>query len=81
MRRARHPVCLDAEITCENGDTVDSVVSDLSLEGCCVTGIFRIGEKVTLKLPRIGIQEGQVRWCLGNRSGIRFIPPKERDKR
>lgn len=71
-RRARHPVCLDARLTRADGTTSANVVSDLSLDGCCVTGVYRIGEAVTLHVPRIGTLTGQVRWSIGNRSGVRF---------
>ena len=63
---------MDARLTRENGAILDSVVSDLSLEGCCVTGSFPIGERLTVQLTRIGTFHGQVRWSLCNRSGIRF---------
>lgn len=68
----RHPVCLDARITRSDGSITHSVLCDLSLEGCCVTGRFPIGETLTVVMPRIGSLTGQVRWCLSNRTGIRF---------
>ena len=62
-----------------DGREFDSVVSDLSLDGCCITGRFAIAETLTVTLPRIGRLTGQVRWSIGNRSGLRFArrePPR-----
>jgi hypothetical protein len=75
-RRTRHLVCLDARLTRADGTLTHSVVSDLSLEGCCVTGRLPIAEKVTVVVPRIGSLTGQVRWSFANRSGIRFARPE-----
>jgi hypothetical protein len=69
---------MDARLARADGSGADSVVSDLSLEGCCVTGRFPIGDTLTVTLPRIGTLTGQVRWSLGNRSGIRFARASER---
>ena len=65
-------MCLDARLTRADGSVTDSMVSDLSLEGCCLTGRFPIGERLTVLMPRIGVLTGQVRWSLSNRTGIRF---------
>lgn len=65
-------MCLDARITRADGGAVDSSVTDLSLDGCCITGRFSIGEALTIVMPRIGRLHGQVRWSLSNRTGIRF---------
>lgn len=78
LRRARHLVALDAEVTCEAGHVVGSLVSDLSLEGCCVTGTYRIGEWLEVRMPRIGSLRGQVRWSMGKRSGLRFVTVADR---
>lgn len=72
-RRRRHPVQLEAEIMQADGRSAPTIVSDLSLDGCRVAGWFRIGEAVTLRIPRIGVVNGQVRWAVSGRAGIRFI--------
>ena len=50
-----------------------SNVTDLSLDGCCLTGRFKIGEVVRVKIPRIGVHSAEIRWSFLGRTGIRFI--------
>lgn len=71
-RRQRHVVRLEARITHADGREVGTVVTDLSLDGCSVTGSFEIGERVTMSLPKIGNFRGTVRWAIGVRAGVRF---------
>lgn len=71
-RRQRHRVQLEAEIVHADGSTVATIVSDLSLEGCRVTGYYQIGDMLQLHIPRIGRIRGQVRWAMNGRAGIRF---------
>lgn len=72
-RRRRHAVQLEAAITRSDGSIVTSSVSDLSLDGCCLTGTFRIGEQIKITIPRIGTHVAQIRWSFMDRSGARFI--------
>ena len=72
-RQQRHKVDLEAAIVETDGSTRPITVSDLSLEGCKVTAWLRIGDEVTLRLPRVGLVRGQVRWALSGRAGIRFF--------
>ena len=52
---------------------VASDVTDLSLDGCCLTGRFKIGETIKVKIPRIGLHSAEVRWSFLGRTGVRFI--------
>ena len=72
-RRRRHAVRLEAAVTRDGGDTFTSGVTDLSLEGCCLSGAFRIGEQIHLKIPRIGRLSAEIRWAFLDRAGARFI--------
>ena len=72
-RPARNPVSLTALVTRGSGGSQDVPVDDLSLDGCRVSGHFRIGDTVKLKLPRIGELDAQVRWATPGRAGLRFV--------
>ena len=72
-RRQRHAVRLEAAVTRDGGESVTSSVTDLSLEGCCLSGAFRIGEQIQLKIPRIGMLSAEIRWAFMDRAGARFI--------
>ena len=50
-----------------------SSVSDLSLDGCCLTGCFLVGERIEVTIPRIGRHSAEIRWALVGRAGARFI--------
>ena len=45
-------------------------VTDLSLDGCCLTGRFKIGEHLQVKIPRIGVHSVEVRWSFLGRTGF-----------
>lgn len=72
-RRQRHRVQLEADLIQTDGTTSQTIVSDLSLEGCRVMGWFRIGDDVHLRLPRIGEVRGKVRWAMNGQAGLRFV--------
>ena len=77
-RRRRHAVRLEAAVTRDDGETFTSDVTDLSLEGCRLSGAFRIGEQIRLKIPRIGRLSAEIRWAFMDHAGARFvsaIPP------
>jgi len=80
-RRLRHPVQLEAEIVHLDGRESPTIVTDLSLEGCRVNGWFLIGEPVCLRIPRIGLVRGQIRWAMNGRAGVRFHPSAETTER
>jgi hypothetical protein len=72
-RRPRHRVQLEADLIQSDGTTSQTIVSDLSLDGCRVVGWFRIGDEVALRLPRIGLVRGKVRWAMNGQAGVRFV--------
>ena len=72
-RRRRHAVRLEAAVTRSDGSIVTSNVSDLSLDGCCLSGSFIIGELIQVKIPRIGALSAEIRWAFLERAGARFI--------
>lgn len=71
-RRQRHAVRLEASVE-TSGGIVPSNVTDLSLDGCCLSGRFKIGEIVQVKIPRIGVHPAEVRWSFLGRTGVRFL--------
>ena len=60
-------------MTTSGGGIVASDVTDLSLDGCCLTGRFPIGAILELKIPRVGVHSADVRWSFLGRTGVRFI--------
>lgn len=71
-RGHRHRVRLDATVTREGGHAVQVIVTDLSIDGCCLIGMFRIGERVTVEIPRVGKLDAEIRWSFMGRAGARF---------
>jgi hypothetical protein len=80
-RRQRHAVRLKAAVTREDGEILTPDVTDLSLDGCCLSGNFRIGEQIQLKIPRIGKLSAEIRWAFMGRAGARFISSVPRTSR
>ena len=74
-RGLRHSVRLDASVTRANSAEVAAVVTDLSLDGCCLLGQFQIGERLTVKIPKVGSLAAEVRWAFMGRAGARFVTP------
>jgi len=71
-RGRRHAVELDATVL-RDGIEQPSRVTDLSLDGCCLTGNFRIAEHLTVRIQRLGEFPAQIRWALPGKAGARFI--------
>lgn len=71
-RGRRHAVGLDATVS-KDGIDQPSRVTDLSLAGCCLTGDFRIGEHLTVRVARLGEYPAQIRWALAGKAGARFV--------
>jgi hypothetical protein len=78
-RRFRHDVEIAADVHYPGGHSNKSVISNLSLEGCCLIGWFRIGDSLELTIPGIGRTRGRVRWAVGGQAGIRFLSRTELD--
>ena len=72
-RGRRHSVRLEASATRSDGTQVPVIVTDLSLDGCCLIGPFRIGESVTVDIPKVGKLEAEIRWAFMGRAGARFV--------
>jgi hypothetical protein len=70
-RTIRTPVSLTADVSL-NGQCRSVDVSNLTVDGCCINGTYRIGEWLIIKLPRTAELKAQVRWTIWNRSGLRF---------
>ena len=60
-------------MTTSAGGTFASDVTDLSLDGCCLSGRFKIGEALQVKIARVGLHSAEVRWSFLGRTGVRFI--------
>jgi hypothetical protein len=71
-RHNRSSVELKAELSRVVGASETVEVQDISIDGCCVRGYFRVGESVTLRLPKIGGFSARVCWARGGRAGLKF---------
>ena len=78
-RGRRHSVALEAIVGHGDSETASSV-TDLSLDGCCLSGDFRIGERIIVRIPKIGQFPAHVRWALLGRAGVRFERSQARPK-
>ena len=76
-RRRRHAVRLDGTVSRSDGSQSETIVTDLSLDGCSLTGVFRIGECVIVTLPKIGTFPAEIRWAFVGRAGARFKSSSE----
>jgi hypothetical protein len=70
-RANRIPVSIEADVVVRGG-THKVQVTDLTGDGCCVTGTYRIGEWVTIVLPMTNELRAQVRWTIFGKAGLRF---------
>ena len=56
------------------GDCVQTTkVSNLSLDGCGLSGDFAIGERVEIRIARLGQFTAQIRWSVNGHAGARFV--------
>lgn len=51
---------------------IPALFENVSEQGCCIIGDFKIGECFVITLPKIGTVGAQVRWSIGGRAGLRF---------
>ena len=72
-RRVRHAVQLKASVTRSSGAVVSCTLSDYSLDGCCLAGIFTVGERVEIAVRPIGVLPAEIRWAEMGRAGARFL--------
>jgi len=74
-RRARHAVDLEAVVHRADGTKSVARISNFSDEGCRIEadGDFRVGERLSIAIPRMGFVKVQVRWCLPGAAGAKFL--------
>lgn len=74
-RQDRFPVEVDAVVHRADGSQSTALVSNISSEGCRLdaTDDFRIGEMLTIAIPRVGRVKAQVRWALSGSAGAKFV--------
>lgn len=72
QRTNRSAVAMEAELVRACGNKEAIAVEDLSIDGCSVRGWFIEGDRVTIRLPRIGQFAASVRWAARGRAGLRF---------
>ena len=66
---------VDAVVHRADGRQSVALVSNISNEGSRLdaSDAFRIGERLTIAIPRIGRVKAQVRWALLGSAGTKFI--------
>ena len=74
-RKDRHPVAIDAVVHRTDGSKAPVLLTNLSDEGCRIEaeGLFTIGERVQIAIPRMGQVKAQVRWALDGSAGAKFL--------
>lgn len=74
-RQDRFPVEVEAVVHRADGSKSSALVSNISSEGCRLDAAdeFRIGELLTIAIPRIGQVKAQVRWALSGSAGAKFV--------
>ena len=78
-RERRHAVELDATVIRDVAEQA-SRVSDVSLDGCCLSGFFRIGEHLKVRIDGVGEFQAQIRWAFAGKAGARFFPKQAEPK-
>ena len=74
-RKDRHPVAIDAVVHRGDGSKLPVRLSDFSDDGCRIDGEndFRIGERLSIAIPRMGQVKAQIRWALHDAAGAKFL--------
>jgi hypothetical protein len=74
-RKDRHPVAVDAVVRRDDGSTAPVKLTNFSEEGCRIEADdeFRIGERLSIAIPRMGQIQAQVRWALPGSAGAKFV--------
>ncbi|HET7281142.1 MAG TPA: PilZ domain-containing protein [Sphingomicrobium sp.] len=74
-RKDRHAVTIDAVLHRGDGSHSPVTLSNLSDQGCRIEGHndLRIGERLSIAIPRMGQMKAQVRWALSDSAGAKFI--------
>jgi len=74
-RKDRSHVSVDALVLRDDGARVKVRLTNVSNEGCRLEAdeMFRIGEHLSIALPRMGNVRAQVRWALPGSAGTQFL--------
>ena len=72
-RRLRHDVHIDAIVTRADGSAAVCTIHDFSLDGCCVSGFFKVGDRIKLGAQQIGELPAEIRWASMGRAGASFL--------
>ena len=74
-RKDRQQVAIDAVVHRDDGSKTSVRLSDFSDEGCRIDGEnnFRIGERLSIAIPRMGQVKAQIRWALHDSAGAQFL--------
>lgn len=75
-REQRHATRYSAHIESSRGDRMDTLLTDASLHGCCVSGSapwLRQGAFVSIGLGKCDALRAVVRWVRGDSAGMEFL--------
>ena len=74
-RKDRHPVEIEAVVHRGDGQRESVRLSNFSEEGCRMEadGEFRIGERLQIAIPKLGLVKAQIRWALPGSAGAKFL--------
>ncbi|PEQ14363.1 pilus assembly protein PilZ [Novosphingobium sp. PC22D] len=74
----RKPVEMTAQCRTQNGLRDAGLISDISVNGCCVRTnslFFRVGTRVVIRPEGLEGLTGIVRWIAGDKAGVQFDHP------
>ena len=74
-RKDRHPVVVDAVVHRTDGTKSPVRLTNFSDDGCRIEAEtdFRIGERLSIAIPRMGQVKAQIRWALHGNAGAKFL--------
>lgn len=74
-RKDRDGTDVKAVVLRDGGERVHVKIVNVSAEGCCLQSdeLFRIGEHVSIALPRMGDVRARIRWSLPGSAGTQFL--------
>jgi hypothetical protein len=73
--RERHPVEIDAVAYRIDGTKISVRLTNFSEQGCRIDASddFKIGERLSIAVPRMGQLKARVRWALPGSAGAQFV--------
>lgn len=80
QRAPRHQTVLSASVRRPEEPPIETVLSDLSLDGCKIIGYFGVGESLIVNIPKIGQFDAGVNWARGGTAGLRFVRQSSTDR-